>query len=349
MISARQLGKEYSVHRRPPGLWAALRSVLHRRYDTVRAVTDVSFEISAGERVGLLGANGAGKTTILKMLSGLLVPTSGEIQVDGLVPSRRQEAFLKSIALVLGQRQQLLWDLPAVETFELNRTLYDVSPADYQATVAELTELLELGEISRRPVRQLSLGERMRCELAAALIHQPRVLFLDEPTIGLDVSMQAAIRGFIRRYNELHGATLVMTSHYMDDVLALCPRVLVIHDGVLAYDGPLDTLAHQVRPEKRIVVSLSTPVTAQELEAIGKLVHHEPLRATLQIQRGELHDAMARLLARLPVQDLTVEDPPLEEVMAELFSKRHGPDGASQGGTRDGDAHAPAHTREGAS
>src|SRR5580698_42370 len=227
------LCKTYRVHERPPGLLSAVRSVFRRQYKDLEAVRDLSFSVAPGERVGFLGPNGAGKTTTLKILAGLLHPTSGEVRVDGHEPRRREDAFLKKIMLVLGQKQQLLWDLPPAETFELNRAVYDVPRAEYVATLRELYDLLELRDLVNKPARTLSLGERMKCELAAALIHRPRVLFLDEPTIGLDVTMQATVRDFVKRYNERSGATLILTSHDMGDVEQLCPRVVVIDHGKL--------------------------------------------------------------------------------------------------------------------
>jgi ABC-2 type transport system ATP-binding protein len=244
MISVRHLAKHYLVHRRPPGVLAAMRSLVNRKMEKVVAVDDLSFEIAAGERVGFLGPNGAGKTTTLKMLAGLLHPTSGEATVAGFTPRLRQSAFLKSIMLVTGQKQQLLWDLPPAETFELNRAIYDIPREQYRQTLDELVALLDISKLLGKPTRQLSLGERMRCELAAALLHRPKVLFLDEPTIGLDVTMQTAMRGFIRSYNERFGATVILTSHYMEDVAALCPRVIVIDRGKLTYDGTLAALVH---------------------------------------------------------------------------------------------------------
>ena len=223
MIEVRNLSKSYRVHKRAPGLAAALRSVFRRRYETVKAVEDLSFQIAEGERVGFLGPNGAGKTTTLKVLSGLLHPTSGDVRVGSYVPHTREPRFLKLITLVMGQKQQLLWDLPPSETYAMNRAIYDVPRAQSDETVRTLTELLELGDLIDKPTRQLSLGERMKCELAAALLHRPRVLFLDEPTIGLDVSMQAKMRDFIRDYNERYGATVLLTSHYMDDVVGAVP------------------------------------------------------------------------------------------------------------------------------
>ena len=272
MVSVQSLRKHYTVHKRPPGLKAAFASLFRRVPTVVKAVDGISFEIAPGERVGFLGPNGAGKTTTLKVLSGLLYPSSGEVRVDRHLPQRREDAFLKKITLVMGQKQQLLWDLPPSETFALNRAIYEVPVPQFRQTVAELTELLELGDLVSKPTRTLSLGERMKCELAAALIHRPTVLFLDEPTIGLDVSMQVTIRSFIKAYNERTGATLILTSHYMDDVAALCPRVLVIDKGILSYDGALDELARRVRPEKRLMLQLDAPVDRATLEALGRVV-----------------------------------------------------------------------------
>ncbi|HET9449602.1 MAG TPA: ATP-binding cassette domain-containing protein, partial [Aggregicoccus sp.] len=305
----------------PPGLKAALRSRVHRDYTTVKAVDGISFDIRPGERVGFLGPNGAGKTTTLKVLAGLLHPSDGEVRVDGHVPRHREDAFLKKIMLVMGQKQQLLWDLPPSETFELNRAIYDVPPAQYRRTVDELVSLLELGDLIGKPTRQLSLGERMKCELAAALIHRPKVLFLDEPTIGLDVSMQVTMRSFIKAYNESTGATLILTSHYMDDVAALCPRVIVIDKGTLSYDGGLDALAQRVRPEKRVVLRLEREVDAAALAGLGKVVTHEAGMAVLQVPQEAVNATVARALGSLPVLDLTVENAPLEEVMSELFAQ----------------------------
>jgi ABC-2 type transport system ATP-binding protein len=321
VIRVRELRKHYRVHRRAPGLAAALRSLVRRRYDLVRAVDGITFDIAAGERVGFLGPNGAGKTTTLKMLAGLLHPTSGEATVLEHVPRRREPDFLRSIMLVMGQKQQLLWDLPPAETFELNRAIYDVPRPRFARVMAELTELLEIGELVSKPTRQLSLGERMKCELAAALVHEPRVLFLDEPTIGLDVAMQVTMRDFIRRYNERSGATVLLTSHNMDDVAALCPRVLVIDRGQLSYDGGLEALVRRVRPERRVVLHLERPVEPRVLALLGQVVEHGPAQATLQVDERQLRDTVSRALDELPVADLTIEQAPLEEVMSELFAR----------------------------
>jgi ABC-2 type transport system ATP-binding protein len=321
MIEVNQLCKHYQVHRRDPGMRAAFRSLFSRPTETVKAVDGISFHISAGERVGFLGPNGAGKTTTLKVLSGLLYPTSGSVAVGGHLPQQRATAFLEAITLVMGQKQQLLWDLPPAETFLLNRAIYDIPRAQYAETLAELTRLLELGPLLGKPTRQLSLGERMKCELAVALLHRPRVLFLDEPTIGLDVSMQATVRTFVREYNERFGATVLLTSHYMDDVTALCPRVIVIDRGKLIYDGALEELVRRVRPDKRVNLRLSRPVARADLEKLGRIVEQQDASAILQITKDQLQAAVTAALASLPLVDLTIEDPPLEEVMRDLFAQ----------------------------
>ncbi len=324
MIRVRALRKHYVVHERAPGLGAAFRALFMRKRKIVAAVDGIDFDIATGERVGFLGPNGAGKTTTLKVLSGLLHPTSGEVSVEGYEPRRRQDAFLKQIMLVLGQKQQLIWDLPPNETFELNRAIYGVPRAQYEATLRELSTLLDLGDLVKKPARTLSLGERMKCELAAALIHSPQVLFLDEPTIGLDVSMQATVRDFVKRYNERNGATLILTSHYMEDVAQLCPRVIVIDKGKLVYDGALEALVTRTRPDKRVVLRFSRPVAAADLESLavhGKVIRHDAGESVLQVHKDAVNAVVGRALAELPVSDLTVENPPLEEVMSELFAR----------------------------
>jgi ABC-2 type transport system ATP-binding protein len=319
VIRARNLCKTYRVHRRPPGLLAALRSVIHRRYEEVRAVVDVTFDIAPGERVGFLGPNGAGKTTALKILSGLLYPTSGSVTVGGFVPQERRTEFLHLITLVMGQKQQLLWDLPPAETFAMNRALFDLPRREADDTQQELVNLLEIGPLIGKPTRQLSLGERMKCELVAALLHRPKVLFLDEPTIGLDVSMQARVRDFIRRYNESTGASVLLTSHYMEDVAALCPRVIVIDKGHLIYDGDLRTLARRIRPEKRITMHFSSVPPPGELDRLGNCVARSELQATLAVPAAQVTEAVRAALGRLPISDISVEDPPLEEIMQEFL------------------------------
>jgi ABC-2 type transport system ATP-binding protein len=321
MIHVRALSKTYRVHQRPPGLVAALRSLVHRRYEDVKAVDDLTFDIAEGERVGFLGPNGAGKTTTLKMLAGLLHPTAGTAEVAGFTPRERNIPFLKAITLVMGQKQQLLWDLPPAETFALNRAIYDIPRAQFEETMEELTRLLELGDLVNKPTRQLSLGERMKCELAAALLHRPKVLFLDEPTIGLDVGMQLTVRAFVKAYNERFGATVILTSHYMEDVLALCPRIVVIDKGRLVFDGALQELVRSVRPGKRVVLKLSRTVERRDVEALGEVIELEPGRVVLQVKAEALQESVGAAMSRLPVADLVVEDPPLEDVLRELFDR----------------------------
>jgi ABC-2 type transport system ATP-binding protein len=320
MIDVKNLSKSYRVHKRAPGLGAALRSVLHRRYELVKAVEDLSFHIDDGERVGFLGPNGAGKTTTLKVLSGLLHPTSGEVRVGSFVPHQRDPRFLQLITLVMGQKQQLLWDLPPAETYAMNRAIYDIPRAQADATMKTLVELLDIGDLISKPTRQLSLGERMKCELVAALLHQPRVLFLDEPTIGLDVSMQAKMREFIRDYNQRFGAAVLLTSHYMDDVTALCPRVIVIDRGHLVYDGNLQELVRRVRPDKRVAIRFSVPIERAQLDKLGTVVSCDAAHAVFSVPAAKVNVVVRDALATLPAIDLTIEDPPLEEVMREIFS-----------------------------
>ncbi|MDX2093117.1 MAG: ATP-binding cassette domain-containing protein [Kofleriaceae bacterium] len=321
MIRARDLTKHFRVHKRPPGFVSAMKSLVHRKYEIVRAVDGVSFTIERGERVGFLGPNGAGKTTTLKVLSGLLHPTSGEVEVEEAVPFRRQTRFLEKITLVMGQKSQLIWDLPPSETYAMNRAMFDVPHDQFKRTLDELTELLELAPLLEKPTRQLSLGERMKCELAAALLHRPTTLFLDEPTIGLDVAMQVAIRDFVRDYNQRHEATVLLTSHYMDDVVALCPRIIVIDMGKLIHDGDLRQLIKAMDPDKRVSFTLGAPVDDAELDKLGKLLAREAQRITLRVADRELPAVVSHLLGTLKVSDLAIEDPPLEEILRVMFGK----------------------------
>jgi ABC-2 type transport system ATP-binding protein len=320
VIRARELTKHFKVHRRPPGFAAAMKSLVHRKYDTVKAVDGVSFTIERGERVGFLGPNGAGKTTTLKVLSGLLHPTTGEVDVEGHVPFRREAALLGKITLVMGQKSQLIWDLPPAETYALNRAVFDVPKEQFEQTLKELTELLELGPLLDKPTRQLSLGERMKCELAAALLHRPTTLFLDEPTIGLDVAMQVAIRDFVRSYNQRHNATVLLTSHYMDDVVALCPRIIVIDQGKLIHDGDLRGLIKQMDPNKRVSFTLVSAVPDEEIAKLGTLLSREAQRITMRVPEREIGGVVSRLL-ELKAADLAIEDPPLEDVLRVMFGK----------------------------
>ena len=306
-IRARDLRKTYVVSERDAGAAAALRSLVRRRTREVAAVDGISFDLAAGEVVGFLGPNGAGKTTTLKMLSGLLHPSGGEISVLGHAPSRRGKDFLRQITLVMGQRNQLVWDIPAADSFELNRAIYRIPRPEFRQTLDELEALLELGPLMGKPVRTLSLGERMKCEIAAALLHRPRVVFLDEPTIGLDVTMQRRIRAFLSAYNQRYGATILLTSHYMADVEALCRRVLVIHHGRLLFDGELAALVQRFTAHKTIVVRLEDCTT--DLSVYGEVVSCDEGLATLRVAKDLTARVTERLLADLPVIDLTVRTP----------------------------------------
>jgi ABC-2 type transport system ATP-binding protein len=321
MIRARELTKYFKVHRRPPGFVSAMKSLVRRKYDTVKAVDGVSFTIERGERVGFLGPNGAGKTTTLKVLSGLLHPTSGNVEVAGHVPFKREAELLGKITLVMGQKSQLIWDLPPAETYAMNRAIFDVPQAEFDKTLGELTELLELGKLVDKPARQLSLGERMKCELAAALLHRPTTLFLDEPTIGLDVAMQVAIRDFVRNYNQRHDATVLLTSHYMDDVVALCPRIIVIDQGKLIHDGDLRQLIKTMDPSKRVSFTLTNGALDDDLTKLGTILAREAQRITLRVSEGELPGVVGHLLGTLRAADLAIEDPPLEDILRDMFGK----------------------------
>jgi ABC-2 type transport system ATP-binding protein len=321
-ISVDHLSKFYEVHQKEPGFTGSLRAFFRRKYETVKAVEDLSFEIGEGEVVGFLGPNGAGKTTALKVLSGLLHPTRGEATVCGFRPFDRSADFLRQITLVMGQKNQLIWDLPASESFLLNRAIYEVSAGDYASVMKELTDLLDLGPVLNKQVRKLSLGERMKCEIAAALLHRPRVLFLDEPTIGLDVTMQARMRAFLVEYNRRHGSTILLTSHYMADVVALCKRVLVIDHGKLVYDGDLEALVERIAPVKYIRIVTQRPMSAAELSRFGEVRSLDVLKATLAVPREKTSAVAAELFRSFPIDDVTIEDPEVEEIIGRIFTEK---------------------------
>lgn len=326
VIQVRDLRKVYQVPERESGLKAAATSLFHRKTKDVVAVGGIGFAIDAGEVVGFLGPNGAGKTTTLKMLSGLLHPTAGEATVHGFVPWRRDRDYLGQMALIMGQRNQLAWDIPVMDSFELNRAIFRIPWDDFRTRRDELIGLLDLGELVKKPVRNLSLGERMKCEFAGSLLHRPRVLFLDEPTIGLDVAMQRRIRAFIAEYNRRYEATILLTSHYMADVEALCQRVIVIHHGTLLYDGDLPGLVHRFSPLKTITIDfeegavLGESVLRELAGEQGEIVSATADGATIRVPKAETARVTGEVLARVPVADLTVEDPPIEEVIERVFA-----------------------------
>ncbi len=319
IIEAENLSKVYPVAVKEPGLKGTLLHFLRRTYRVVEAVKQVSFQIEAGEVVGFLGANGAGKTTTLKMLTGLIHPSAGRLRVAGYVPFRRQVPFLKQITLVMGQKQQLMWDLPALDSLKINAAIYGLSDKEYRQRVGELTEMLSLEGKLNQPVRKLSLGERMKAELLAALLHHPQVLFLDEPTLGLDVNAQVGVREFLREYNQQYGATVLLTSHYMADITALCKRVLLIHQGQLIYDGSLEGLLERFAPYREVQVELARPRPEAELLPYGEIKQVQGQLVRFLVQREVLTRTVARILAELDVVDLTVTEPPVEEVIGRVF------------------------------
>jgi ABC-2 type transport system ATP-binding protein len=318
-VHVADLRKTFDVPERDSGLRAAAKGLVRRKTREVKAVDAISFDVAPGEVVGFLGPNGAGKTTTLKMLSGLLYPTDGEGLVLGYTPSKRQRDFLRQITLVMGNRNQLQWDLPALDSFELNRAIYRIPREQFTPTRDELIELLEIGDLVRKPVRQLSLGERMKAEIVGSLLHRPKVLFLDEPTIGLDVTMQKRIRAFVADYNARYGATVLLTSHYMADVEALCKRVIVIHHGRILFDGDLSALADTFAAYKTIGVALENGQA--DLSRYGEVIHRDGDWVTLRVPKAETSAVTARLLAEEQVLDLNVEDPPIEDVIELVFAQ----------------------------
>jgi len=319
IVRAERLSKLFQVADKQPGLGGTLRHLVRRRWRTVTAVQEVSFSIEPGEMVGFLGPNGAGKTTTLKMLSGLIHPSSGMADVAGLEPRRRQRRFLETITLVMGQKQQLLWDLPPLDSLYLNAAVYGIDDGEAKRRIQELAEMLELGPELTRPVRKLSLGERMKAELMAALLHRPQVLFLDEPTLGLDINAQVRVRDFLAAYNRRYGATLLLTSHYMADITALCPRVLLIHQGRLFHDGSLEALTSRLAPCREVRLELAEPVAAEILGTYGEVQVAQGRQVRLLIPRGQLTGQVARILADLAVEDLEVRDPPIEDLIGQVF------------------------------
>lgn len=319
IVIVQDLTKVYPVAIKEPGLKGTLNHFLRRTYRTVEAVKEVTFQIEPGEVVGFLGPNGAGKTTTLKMLTGLIHPSGGQVTVAGHVPFRRKEAFLQKITLVMGQKQQLIWDLPALDSLRINSAVYGLTDHEFHQRVGELTEMLSLGSKLTQPVRKLSLGERMKAELMAALLHRPQVLFLDEPTLGLDVNAQVSVREFLREYNQQYGATVLLTSHYMADITALCRRVMLIYAGRLIYDGSLEKLLDQFAPYREVKLELAQPHTATELAPYGEVQAIDGRTVRFMVQQSNLTRTISEILAHLEVLDLTITDPPIEEVIGRVF------------------------------
>ena len=330
IIRASGLSKTYRISEKQPGLAGTIQHLLRRRHRDVLAVDGISFTIEPGEIVGFLGPNGAGKTTTLKMLTGLIHPSGGELEVAGHEPFRRQARFLRQITLVMGNRQQLIWDLPALDSLRVNAAVYGIAEAEAQRRIGQLAEMLELGQELRRPMRKLSLGQRMKAELLAALLHEPAVLFLDEPTLGLDVNAQARVRDFLADYNRRTGATVLLTSHYMGDITALCPRVLLIHQGQLFHDGSLADLTQRLAPCRQVRLELADLHPPEAFAGFGQLEAHQGHLVRLLVPRAQLAEQVAALLERFAVVDLEVSDPPVEELIGGLFRQRDSNSQASQ-------------------
>ena len=320
VIEIERLTKTYRVYQKKEGLWASFRGLFSRRYRFVEAVRGVDLTVEQGEFVAFLGPNGAGKTTTLKLLSGVINPTSGTARVMGHVPWKRENAYRRRFALVMGQKNQLWWDLPAQESFRLHQQIYRIEPERFERTRDELVDLLGVRHVLTQPVRELSLGERMKMELTAALLHSPEVLFLDEPTIGLDVIAQHNIQSFLRHYQELRKITILLTSHYMKDVAALCQRVVIISAGQIKYDGSLSGIMDRFGTHKVVTLHFGDHAVPGDLARYGDLLEAQPPRARIRVQRGVVPDVLGAILRSHTVVDVSVEDPPLEEVIAKMFS-----------------------------
>lgn len=320
MVTVDSLSKIYNIAVKDAGIVGTLRHFWHRQYRVIAAVKDISFAIAEGEMVGFLGPNGAGKTTTLKMLTGLIHPSSGHVQVAGHTPFARDTSFLQKITLVMGQKQQLIWDLPALDSLRMNAAVYDIPDKVFKQRLGELTEMLSLQGKLSQPMRKLSLGERMKAELLASLMHQPQVLFLDEPTLGLDVNAQASVREFLREYNQRYQATIILTSHYMADITALCKRVLLIHEGGLIYDGSLEGLHNNFAPYREVRVELAQPIIDPEyLQKYGQILNIDGQAVCFLVPRENLTKAVSQILAELEILDLSVNEPAIEEVIGRVF------------------------------
>ena len=320
-MTVKQLSRHFKQHKKERGLRGSLKSLLRREYFVVKAVDDISFSMDESEFVGFIGPNGAGKTTTLKCLTGLLYPTSGMVEVLGFTPSQRKKEFLGQISLVMGQRFQLWWDLPAEDSLALSKEIYSIPDDLYKRNLGELVDLLDIGGIMNVQIRKLSLGQRMRCELAVALLHQPRVLFLDEPTVGLDVTMQKRMRDFFRDYNKKAGTTVILTSHNMDDVKYLCKRIIIIDKGKIAYDGDLRTVVREYVKDKYVHLQLSKEVSHTELEKYGTVLDLDGESVTISVRREDVSKISARMLEKLPVEDIDIKEMELDDVVRMIFAK----------------------------
>lgn len=321
-IQVKNLSKVFRSRVKESGSVAFVRSLLFPKFKEKKAVKDVSFEIGKGELIGFIGANGAGKTTTLKMLSGLLYPSQGQVRVMGFEPFERKTEFLKNISLLMGQRRQLWWDLPVIDSMKLNKEIYEISDREFSKTVHELGEMFDATKLLDEPPRNLSLGERMKCELIASILHKPKVLFLDEPTIGLDIVMQRHVREFIKEFNKKYESTIILTSHYMEDVKELCKRVLIINSGEIVYDGALADLTKTIADHKLLTVMFTDPIQKEQLLKYGTVESHSKTASVIKVGVKDVRSISAAIMAELPVDDITIGEPSVEDVIREIFAKK---------------------------
>jgi ABC-2 type transport system ATP-binding protein len=321
VISVKDLKKQFKVPQKSEGFMASFKSLFHRVYREVKAVDGVSFEIKEGELVAFLGPNGAGKTTTLKMLAGILHPSAGKVSVLDFTPQDRKPQFQKQITLIMGQKNQLWWDLPPTDTYLLNKDIYNIPNDQYQSTLEELVDILDVKDIMDTPVRKLSLGQRMKCELIAALLHKPKVIFLDEPTIGLDIVVQRKIRAFLKEYNRKYNATIILTSHYMDDVKEICDRVILINRGRKVYDDQIKNLIANYAKDKYLKVDFEKEVQKSDLQKVGEIIHFDGYSATVSVPRNEHAKKVSELLMEFPVDNIDIQEIELEDILIRSFSE----------------------------